>query len=528
MGPRSRGADASRAGAPQQSASARSASATAEPAPPVAQPLDERPGGGAGSPAGAPAPPPSPSPGPGVAAAPARVHPSPRPVPSPLPVPSARVTGASAAAVRRRGGPRARTQERLHEVVVAVDQRDVDLLPRGDVARAVQQEALGGRLLVEPGRRREGAQDPERVRAVRVPGRLADQRGELEERGGQDRRGGGVVGRPRHVEIPARDAARREPRQEEVRGATRRLEHAGVPGVPVDHREPVDGPRLAARPGRAVGRALERAAPAQRAGARLVVRHVERAAVGADEVRPRSQRVAERQLGPRRIAPVPRGPEQQLEVHHRVDDDREPPVGVPVAAVDGAHLGAEARRERGGAGEEDVPVGRVAGEPVGVAEARDELEADVVRLRVRLLGLERGGEALRALAPGGIAAPLVEVPEHPGEEPLGPTDAVRRRHGPPEAVRSRALRQAIGGEARRRGRALRLRHGERPLRRRCLERRRAGVRSQRRERDGDARVPDSRADVHGRASPVKIGGGPPGREPAHVGSPRRAADPRTG
>jgi hypothetical protein len=379
----------------------------------------------------------------------------------------------------------------------------------------VEQRPFRRLPLVEVRRRGERAQDPQRVGAVGVARRGADVAGELEERRGEDGGGGGVVGSPR-VEVPARDAARRQTRQEEVRGPSRRLEHAAVARVPVDQGEPVDGPRLAAGPGRAVRRALEGAPPAELARARVVVRDVERAAVGAHQVGARPERVLERHSGVRRIAAVVRRPEQQLEVHHRVDHDGEPPVGVPVAAVDGAHLGPEARRERGGAGEEDVPVRRIAGEPEGVAEAGDELEADVVRLGVRLLRLEGRGEAFGALAPGGVAAPLVQEPEHPGEEPLRPPDAIRRRDRQPQTVRPGALRQVVGLEARRGVRELALRDGERPLSRLLVERSGGG------DPGGERRDRDERR-TRSRASPRRPHARPPRRKDRRCSARRGAA-----
>ena len=296
--------------------------------------------------------------------------------------------------------------------------------------------------------------------------------------------------------------------------------------------EAVHRPGLPARPRRVVRHALVGAAPPERTRPGLVVRHVERAAVGAHEVVARPERVLERNPGEAGVAAVLPGPEQQLDIHHRVDDDREAPVRVPVAAINRADFRPVSRRDRGRAGEEHVAEGGIAGEPVRVPVARKELEPRVVRHGVRLLAFEAPRERLRTIAPRRVAGELVLVPEAPGEEALRPADDVIRGHRSPEAIGAGALRQLGRGEPGRGARELVARHRERVRRGRVVERCRDGGRGEDGEGDEDGRglrratrrrtmerPPGSTLPLHRPACNAPFAWSPDEREQASVWSP---------
>ena len=260
------------------------------------------------------------------------------------------------------------------------------------------------------------------------------------------------------VEVPVRHAVGRHAARPVVRRALRRLEQARVARSLVGLREAVDRPRLAARPRRirrqpgAVRLALHRAR-------RRVEDHdVERAAVGAQVVRARRQRVLRRDPGVRGIAAVRRRPAQQLEVHQPVDDQIEVArLGADrvVPRADRADDRAPARRQRHRRVEHHLVRSRRARQPDVVAEARADHQPDVLRAAVGGLAGDPGLARPRHLQPLRVARRLVHQPLRAGQVAARPVRGVRRHPGAGgrrvvrvdgRGERSVGRRQALSGE----------------------------------------------------------------------------------
>jgi hypothetical protein len=131
-----------------------------------------------------------------------------------------------------------------------------------------------------------------------------------------------------------------------------------------------------------------------------------------------------------RITAVSRRPEEQLEVHHVVDDDQVGPGGVGTLAprAERADAGVEAAGERLGGGEQDRDERAVARGAQGVAEAREDLEADVVVTRVELLPLHGPRARERAALQVVVSRAVEQRPQATGEEAAGPPLRGARPH----------------------------------------------------------------------------------------------------
>ena len=252
---------------------------------------------------------------------------------------------------------------------------------------------------------------------------------ELEERARGHRRGGDVALLADEREVPVGDAVRGEVRLVEpvVRRLHRALEVAPHARLAVHHREAVDAPRVAARPGALHVAALARVVGAHAAGDGIVVEDVVGAAVRTVVVRVRDVGLAARDLVRLRVAAVLRVPLEELEVHHVVDDHDVLRAEVAAAllgrvpAADEAEVVVEARAERGGRVVQELGVALVAGEAQAVAGRAVGAEAHVVVARVMAQGLDqalRVGDGL--LLPEIVLRVLVEVPERAGEEAAAP------------------------------------------------------------------------------------------------------------
>ena len=349
-----------------------------------------------------------------------------------------------------RGHHRLEAQERLEEVVVGVVERHVDLAVAGLVADGVhEQEVAVLALLGEVGGRRHRRQHLHGCGAVlrRLRGRR--ERLELEERARGHRRSGDVALLADEREVPVGDAVGGEVRLVEpvVRRLHRALEVAPHARLAVHHREAVDAPCVAARPGALHVAALARVVGAHAAGHGIVVEDVVGTAVRTVMVRVRDVGLAARDLVRLRVAAVLGVPLEELEVHHVVDDHDVLRAEVAAAllgrvpAADEAEVVVEARAERGGRVVQELGVALVAREAQAVAGRAVGAEAHVVVARVVAQGLDqafRVGDGL--VLPKRVARVLVEVPERAGEEAAAPVLRLDRH----ELAVLKALRERIG------------------------------------------------------------------------------------
>ena len=132
-----------------------------------------------------------------------------------------------------------------------------------------------------------------------------------------------------------------------------------------------------------------------------------------------------------RIAALACSPEEQLQVHHIVDDDRILPREVRTPVIPRANAtggGIEARSERAGAFEQHLFVAVVRRETLPVAVTAVHHKADIVRTPVRLLAFEGSGIGFGLLFPEIVAGVFVHVPQFSGEKAAAPVCRVYQPH----------------------------------------------------------------------------------------------------
>ena len=152
-----------------------------------------------------------------------------------------------------------------------------------------------------------------------------------------------------------------------------------------------------------------------------------RTEVGTEVVFHRLVGVRDGHVAQRTVARTFGGPHQQFEVHHVVDDDRILPfVLVVVPRADQPHFGLEARRQRARPGEQHLLVGLVSREAQPVAETAIEHEPHVVVVGGVFLPLDARGVHPSVFQHPGIAAVLVDVPQHAREKAAAPPARIRR------------------------------------------------------------------------------------------------------
>ncbi len=204
----------------------------------------------------------------------------------------------------------------------------------------------------------------------------------------------------------------------QVAGVAREAVHAGIA---------VKSPRLPAAPRRIVGEALVGLFQVGPARNRVVGDYVPRTEVGTEVVFHRLVGVRDGHVAQRTVARTFGGPHQQFEVHHVVDDDRILPfVLVVVPRADQPHFGLEARRQRARPGEQHLLVGLVSREAQPVAETAIEHEPHVVVVGGVFLPLDARGVHPSVFQHPGIAAVLVDVPQHAREKAAAPPARIRR------------------------------------------------------------------------------------------------------
>jgi hypothetical protein len=253
-----------------------------------------------------------------------------------------------------------------------------------------------------------------------------------------------VLGR---VEVPPRDVVVRDVREVVVRELRREVGVGRFARVVGDERVAVDGPGLPARPAGVVGTALVGLAAEGLARLGVAGEGVERRPVGADDVGGVRPRVGPRDVGVAGVAGRFARPEQQGEVHHRVDDH--PAVGPRVGVVGrpprldqprhrvkpvGEQVGRPDRRHAGGLAAGQAVVGdrrqRVEKpQVVGVGFAR--LQAAAERLDLRA----------RGVAEPPLSGDLARQPAQPRPERGRPAVGVARR--PVDEVVAGGLGKAV-------------------------------------------------------------------------------------
>ena len=160
---------------------------------------------------------------------------------------------------------------------------------------------------------------------------------------------------------------------------------------------------------------------------RVVGDQVAGAEVGAEMVFQRLVSMRYGHVAQRLVARTVGGPHQQFEVHHVVDDDRILPfVAVVVPRADQPYFGFEARRQRARPGEQHLLVGLVSREAQSVAETAIEHEPHVMVVGGVFFPLDACGEHPGVLQHPGVAAVLVDVPQHAREKAAAPPARIRR------------------------------------------------------------------------------------------------------
>ena len=186
----------------------------------------------------------------------------------------------------------------------------------------------------------------------------------------------------------------------------------------VAHRIAVESPRLSAGPRRRVGITLERAPALDRAV--VVVAHdMERTGVVAEMVLHRDVGMADRHIAVDGIARVFRGPEEHLEVHHVVDDDRVVPL-AEIPRTDQADTGGATRNEALGGLDDHRFRMPVVQRLHLLAEAAEDHETQVVRPLIILYTLQPAGVFLRFGKEFFVAREAVALPKRPGKKSARP------------------------------------------------------------------------------------------------------------
>jgi hypothetical protein len=154
------------------------------------------------------------------------------------------------------------------------------------------------------------------------------------------------------------------------------IEKARVARVAVGHGEAVEPPGLTAGPCGFVAGALH-GKFAEDGAIGVVVNGVVSAAIGAHVILHCFQGVADGHIAPGGIAAILRREQQQLEIHHVVNDDGD--VAVVIGpGFDDARAGPIKSGHGLRGGLDHVHVGGIAGDAVGVSVAAEHFEADIV------------------------------------------------------------------------------------------------------------------------------------------------------
>ncbi len=185
----------------------------------------------------------------------------------------------------------------------------------------------------------------------------------------------------------------------------------------VDHSKPIESPGLPPGPGGRIREALRRLPGKDGTRSAIVVDHMVGTVIGP-------VMIAHSRIGMRNgnvveggIAAGSRRPEQQLQVHHVVDNDGIMP-GPAVPGLDAAHHRIETRAQRTGAGEQDTVVRRrvqvksaFPDQPKPVAETAIHHDTQVVYAFVSLFRLQQLQTGPRFMEQGGIMRKFVKVEE---------------------------------------------------------------------------------------------------------------------
>ena len=277
--------------------------------------------------------------------------------------------------------------------------------------------------------------------------------GQFEQRRGRDGRCRGVarfVGDPRGVVIPVGHEVRGQAGMaDEVFGALHgAVQVTFVARFAVAHRETVETPALAPRPGRRGRMALPALLSSDAARPGVVADDVERTVVGAEVVFEGVVGMAHGDVVVAFVARESRGREQHFEVHHVVDDH---PVGVRVAALvvpraDQPDGGAEAGEQGVGGVDQQLLVVIVSGQAVSEVTGTAHHESQVVGFGVVAQRVERRRAAAGHVEPFRVAGVFVEQPDVGGEKSADPSP---RRVGLDRTVRiPRGGEKVRGGQQR--------------------------------------------------------------------------------
>src|SRR4051812_22992811 len=140
----------------------------------------------------------------------------------------------------------------------------------------------------------------------------------------------------------------------------------------------------------------------------------------------RCERMLMRHACPRAIAAVCSSPEQYLQVHHVVDDDRKLPLPTRIVSaksvprLNRVHGWVETCYQRAACLHHHIAIAILVREQIRVPEGVEDHEAQVMRVRELLVRLETERPFLRELTPLCVVVRLVHVPERAGKESARP------------------------------------------------------------------------------------------------------------
>jgi hypothetical protein len=187
----------------------------------------------------------------------------------------------------------------------------------------------------------------------------------------------------------------------------------------------MQSPGMSSRPCRLVPRTLQGPPADSPTGAPVIAYDVIGAPVRAYEVTTCRGRMPACKVCKGGWSPVLRSPEQELKIHHDVDQDRKRflhahhiPIRLQAADCRIIAFGQRVCRTH-----HDLPVldvGRTFSQPKAVTETAHELESQIVRFRVGLLTFDGGRPPTRPTLKTGIAAEFICVPEAARVEPACP------------------------------------------------------------------------------------------------------------
>ena len=190
----------------------------------------------------------------------------------------------------------------------------------------------------------------------------------------------------------------------------------------VAHRESVEAPALASRPGRSLRIALSALLRDDAARSGVVTEDVETAVVGPEVVLERVVGVGHGDVAVAAVAGEFRGEEEHFEVHHVVDDHAEG-IRFPVLVVPRADQSdgrVEPRDQRFGRVDHQLFVIVVPGQAVGQAARTTHHESHVVGLGVVPQRFELRRAAAGRFEPFGVARIFIQVPDVSREESADP------------------------------------------------------------------------------------------------------------